>query len=566
MDGNQVLLNGLHDIGIRCFFGVNGGGIIHLAKYLESGMTSASKQMFFTLNEYLSGFAPIGHYLATGKIAACLVTTGAAEKLVSSGASDARFMGVPAVYLLPLNTRASQDTAPMQDVSARGMNLFAQYQAEFGDDVVLINKVGLLADKLAAVVNTLSKFRPAFIFFYPDVLCEKAKYTPLTLAKPAWEAAAQVDALINNLRQIDKTTRIILFVAEEAGVHQVNPKIIAQFADRLSASVLFSVNGSNAATQTIARNLGHILLGGNTSAVRLWQTINQTDILICLGFDVGEYVLNLKPIVVKQCYCFTNKVKAYGQKNNHYAYRVQGAYHQINGNIETSLSYFIQHTANIFLEEKKNPLTLINDLPSIEIDSTKYIDLILFYRKIDALWQPNTIAFDDVCTAYRDRQAILPNPNPNAFFYTANHGSAMGSAFGLGVGAAITNVKSQTFVFSGDGCFRYYVGSMSETAALGLVVFVFCNQVFGIVKSALSHILGDVNPKRYHDCVQPIDYQKISTGMGWKYHCLLPDLTNLSEIMSDAYGKTKQSIFVEVCVHPDQVIGENYRYDNSGHR
>ena len=82
------------------------------------------------------------------------MTTGAAEKLVSSGASDARFMGVPAVYLLPLNTRASQDTAPMQDVSARGMNLFAQYQAEFGDDVVLINKVGLLADKLAAVVNT----------------------------------------------------------------------------------------------------------------------------------------------------------------------------------------------------------------------------------------------------------------------------------------------------------------------------------------------------------------------------------------------------------------------------
>jgi acetolactate synthase-1/2/3 large subunit len=75
------------------------------------------------------------------------------------------------------------------------------------------------------------------------------------------------------------------------------------------------------------------------------------------------------------------------------------------------------------------------------------VDLVELYRHLDTLWQPNSIGFDDVCVAYRDRQSIIDRPNPNIRFYNLSQGSAMGGAFGLGLGAKLADFSQQVFIF-----------------------------------------------------------------------------------------------------------------------
>src|SRR5947208_13809082 len=91
--GNAVLIDTLRRWGVRFFAGVNGGGVVHVAKHLEPygdlAESADPAPRMLTMSEYVSGFVPLGYWLASGRIAGCLTTTGAATKLGGSGMTDA---------------------------------------------------------------------------------------------------------------------------------------------------------------------------------------------------------------------------------------------------------------------------------------------------------------------------------------------------------------------------------------------------------------------------------------------------------------------------------------------
>src|SRR5256884_9511152 len=70
--GNAVLIENLRRWGIRFFAGVNGGGVVHVAKHLEPYYElahSADKaSRMLTMGEYVAGFMPLGHWPAAGRI------------------------------------------------------------------------------------------------------------------------------------------------------------------------------------------------------------------------------------------------------------------------------------------------------------------------------------------------------------------------------------------------------------------------------------------------------------------------------------------------------------------
>ena len=94
--GNAVLIETLRRWGIRFFAGVNGGGVVHVAKHLEPYVDLAQSadpaSHMLTMGEYVAGFVPLGHWLATGRIAGCVTTTGAAESLTMN---STRWRGYP---------------------------------------------------------------------------------------------------------------------------------------------------------------------------------------------------------------------------------------------------------------------------------------------------------------------------------------------------------------------------------------------------------------------------------------------------------------------------------------
>src|SRR5213083_960054 len=177
--GNAVLIDTLRRWGVRFFAGVNGGGVVHVAKHLEPYYElahSADKaSRMLTIGEYVAGFVPLGYWLASGRIAGCVMTTGAATKLGGSGMTDAKLHNIPAVYLIALNSTLSIGNAPLQDVSEHGMNIVPQLEAELGEGCVVIDNINRLEDGLRRAERVLKRRKPVALAFHPDVLSRETE-------------------------------------------------------------------------------------------------------------------------------------------------------------------------------------------------------------------------------------------------------------------------------------------------------------------------------------------------------------------------------------------------------
>ena len=196
----MVLLKALNDWGIRYVYGVTGGGVLELLKHLPALHQQSPR--FITLSEYVAGFAPIGNYLAKSEIAATACVSGAAIKLIGSGMSDAKVLGVPALYLVSLNHSEMENKTPLQDVGRYGMNIVAQLKAEFGEDAIHFSNVESFPECLAKIAQILSAKRPAIFMFHPDLLTKPTKILarpPMT--KQVFDAHDKLEECIDFIAQ-----------------------------------------------------------------------------------------------------------------------------------------------------------------------------------------------------------------------------------------------------------------------------------------------------------------------------------------------------------------------------
>ena len=157
---------------------------------------------------------------------------------------------------------------------------------------------------------------------------------------------------------------------------------------------------------------------------------------------------------------------------------------------------------------------------------------------------------------------MAQRPHPSIPFHTVHDGSAMGGAFGLGVGARAADPSLHTFVFSGDGCWRLYGGALAEASNLGMNLFIINNGRYAIVDKGLEVVIPDWEKERYHGVLNNIDFVAAAKAHGWNGFRLRPDLGNLDEILDACYSASGQSILVDVPIDADQVLGLNPRLYN----
>src|SRR5207244_12651962 len=101
----------------------------------------------------------------------------------------------------------------------------------------------------------------------------------------------------------------------------------------LKAPTVWSVNGANAVDPSNEYGFGHISFGGNERAMELWRSLGKDDVVIALGFDAGEYSLNLAKIPAGHVYHFTDMREAYGHKNGEFRHPVAPEYRQVRGDV-----------------------------------------------------------------------------------------------------------------------------------------------------------------------------------------------------------------------------------------
>lgn len=568
VSGNRILIDTLRRWGITFFAGVNGGGVIHVAKQMEpfTDLSQAADGVtrMLTMSEYAAGFVPLGYYFASGRIAGCVTTTGAATKLGGCGLTDAKLHNVPAVYLIALNSTLSIGQAPLQDVSAYGMNTVPQLQAELGDGCIVIDNMQRLDTQLRRAQEVLAESRPVAIAFHPDILSKPGEADVPWVERPRRFSRADLEEFFRSFPARSAGRRVILYVGSEAARYAGMERLTTHLAEVLRAPTVWSVNGASAVSRTNRYGYGYISFGGNDRAMELWRSITPEDIVIALGFDAGEYSLNLSKIPAGVVWHITDLPAAYGHKHGEFKHRVTGEYHLVRGDlgliVEEILARFgregFPKRPDADLPGSLNTRTISRDVKQ------GCVDFIAFYEMLDRLWRPHSIGFDDVCIAYKDRQYVTQRPHPSIRFFTTHDGSAMGGAFGLGVGAKIADPSLHTFVFTGDGCWRLFGGALADAAALDLRVFIINNGTYAIVDKGLEVVIPEVDKRRYHSRLPGIDFVAAAKAHGWDGYAVKPDLSNLREIIEACYAPRGRSILVDVPVDGDQIVGLNPRLLN----
>ena len=565
--GNFALIDTLRKWGITFYSGVNGGGLIHVAKHLEPflGLEQVGDGVprMHTMSEYVAGFVPLGYYLASGRIAGCLTTTGAATKLGSSGITDAKLHNIPAVYIIALNSTHSIGLSPLQDVSEHGMNVVPQLRAELGDGCIVIDDITKLGAQLEHAQSILAESKPVAIAFHPDILSQTADFNVPKRERPRSFVQADADRFVDGFPKQSVGRRVVIYVGAEAARCPGIKELTTELSEALSAPTVWSVNGANAISPDNRYGFGYISFGGNDEAMKLWRGLTADDIVIALGFDSGEYSLNLGSIPAGHVWHFTEWNEPYGHKGGDFRHRVSGDYNVVRGDIECTLKEVLprlkgklEGRPKVHIPPSLNTRTISREVRNGAVDAVE------FYSELHRSWRPHSIGFDDVCTAYKDRQYVNPRPHPSIPFHTVHDGSAMGGAFGLGVGARAADPSLNTFVFSGDGCWRLYGGALAEAANLGMNLFIINNGTYAIVDKGLEVVIPDVDKGRYHGRLPMIDFVAAAKAHGWDGYKLRPDLGNLDEIMEACYSGSGQSILIDVPIDPDQVIGLNPRLYN----
>jgi acetolactate synthase-1/2/3 large subunit len=566
--GNYWLIETLRRWGITGYSGVNGGGLIHVTKHLQPFEDPSQARdgvpRMLTMSEYVAGFSPVGYYLASGRVGGCITTTGAATKLAGSGMTDAKLHNIPAVYIVALNSTMSIGQAPLQDVSVHGMNIVPQLQAEFGDGCVVLDDIDTMDQQLEQAQSVLLESKPVIICFYPDILSKPAVVDVPSRSRPRGFRQQDVDRFVADFPRIADNRRVIVYVSSEAARWDGMPALTTQLSDLLKAPTVWSVNGANAVSADNRYGYGYISFGGNDAAMKLWRSIGPDDCVIALGFDPGEYSLNLAAVPAGDMWHFTGWNEQYGHIAGEFRHRVKGNYHVVRGDIDMALGAILPQLAArgtgrrpaVDVPERLNDRHITRDVRD------GAVDFIAFYERLNELWRPYSIGFDDVCIAYKDRQYVGQRPHPFIPFHTTHDGSAMGGGFGLGVGAKMADPDLNTFVFTGDGCYRLFGGALADAANLDLRVFIINNGVYGIVDKGLEVVIPDVEKRRYHSSLPSIDFVASARAHGWEGFRVKPDLSNLREILDACYEVEGQSIMVDVPVDANQVIGLNPRLYN----
>ena len=561
-NGYEILFQFFKKLEIKHFFGVTGGGVVHFLKYISPHATD--EPSFLTIDEYSAGYAPLGHFLTSGKVAACVSTLGAATKLLTCGLSDAKQHDIPSIYIVPAYDKSLDGRASLQDSSHFGSNVINQLRAESPEGVFVFDQLDNIPTLLHQAEIQLSSHKPVvFVLTHSALSTEiSTDASPSSLSIEFNENTSNnVDDFINNFQRSSHKKKITVLVGEEMNLYSDAKLLIDQLCEKIHPYLIWSMNGANAVSRNNRYGYGYLGFGGNDLANQHFNNLGDDDVLLVLGACPDEYTVNLQDFTAGQTFFCTNLTDGYGQINGSYSHRSQLKYEQVNCSLKifveeiTKEQYSFENLAAPFAPSNLN--TRIISTPD-----KSYTNMETFYQRLDLWWPENSIAFSDVCLAYKDRQYVTQRPNDNIDFHALYRGSAMGYVLGAAVGSKIADMSKNVFTFTGDGCFKLFAGSLAEAAHLGITLFVLNNSKFSIVDQGLKTILPDTPSEFWHSTVKSIDYCLIAQACGWRSAKLNIDLSNLEELLDSTLTQPNKSLLIEVSVDPDQLLGVNPRVHN----
>lgn len=397
--GYEIIVEALRYWNVHYIAGVTGGGIIHFLSYIDDFSNDLFEERgttgFFNIGEYTAGFMPLGSFLANGSINACIATTGAATKLLSCGISDAKLHDIPALYIIPVSAKSSQDLCPLQDTSAAGSNVVEAIRAEIPNNVFVFDDRRHIYANLYGAAESLANNKPTVLVLEHEALSQSSDIQKIPDIPVIQYDQAEAARFCQDMAIESRNRKIVILAGEELNRYSEAPALLAHLSNLLSAQVVWSINGANAVEHASPRGFGYISFGGNDIAKDLWNSIDNQTLLLSLGASPDEYTTNLEEFEAGATFCATALRFGYGQSEAMLKLRSKSPLYRTLAPLDALLRALIIQFTNKEYHHVPSP-TAPQQLNTRNIAPPRpgHVDTAQFFSILHDCWPENTISFD----------------------------------------------------------------------------------------------------------------------------------------------------------------------------
>lgn len=555
---SDYVIEYLHAQGTKHVFGMSGGAAVHL---FDSAAKHAGVGTTFVAHEQSAAMAADGYYRVSGRMGACIVTSGPGATNLLTGVCCSYYDSVPALMLTgQVATHRLKGERKVRQVGFQetdSLSIYSsvtKYAAQLSDP----NQVASILDRAYAEAEA---GRPGPVLVdIPDDL-QRAHVDTAALSRYATPARARSDGLSEQvqwlLTQISAAKRPVIVLGGGLSTPR-KADALRDFLKHVEVPLLQTWAGLDLVPYDWKHRVGTFGVYGS----RLGNFVVQhADLVVCLGTRLSQ---NLTGGVLST---FASKARIVmvdtdqGEMDKFDGYGME-----IAGRIQCLMEDFLD-TAKVAVKQFKTPCIepwlatidnwraeLPDDIPPVPTDADGYVDAHHFVRQLSHILADDEIVFVDTggnltwtCNNLRVKagQRVL-----SAWNFTP-----MGYALPAGIGGAAAAPDRPITCIIGDGGLQLCLGELATVVRyqLPLKIVLFNNHAHGIQKQTLETWLdGNYVGVDSASGLGLTDFPNVAKAMGLK----VISISKSSEIaakLKEAYA-TPGPVFCNIEINPNQKL------------
>lgn len=486
MNGAEILVKSLEDLGVERIFGYSGAAILPVFDALGK----SSIDIVVNSNEQSCAFGAAGISRSSNKVGVAIVTSGPAITNTLTAVADSNADSIPLLVFAGQVSSGKMGTDEFQHIDVS--NVFAKAAKK----VVLVSQ----ADDIESIVKDAYYFAksgkpgPVVIDLPMDVQFEIGEYhgeNPITFShKYEDERHLGANQCEEFFRLLKNSRRPLLYIGGGLNNRAASERI-REFNRIFGIPSINSLMGKGILDESFATSLGMLGMFGTPYAN---IAIQETDLFIGMGIrwddrvaqKVGESGLN-----ADIAYIDINPIKVQEVRTSRYPK------FSFIGDAATALDDLIQyaksHPVELDIEKwQERVITLKDDCQLTYNTDSKYIQQAEVMEKLSSLL-PCDI---NVTTGVGNHQMLaaqhLKIKHPRSFITSGGFGT-MGFSLPAAIGAHFANPETLTLAIDGDSSIRMNMGEMYTigTRKLPIKVLLLNNRSTGMVRNIQTARYGN---------------------------------------------------------------------------
>lgn len=555
---SDYVINYLHARGTNHVFGMSGGAAVHL---FDSAAKHASVGMTFVAHEQSAAMAADGYYRVSGRMGACIVTSGPGATNLLTGVCCSYYDSVPALMLTgQVATHRLKGERKVRQVGFQETDSLSIYSSvtKYAAQLSNSNQIATILDRAYAEAES---GRPGPVLV--DIPDDLQRSHVDTAVLPRYSAAArelsnelseQVQSL---LAQISAAKRPVIVLGGGLSTPRKADELRG-FLKHVEIPLLQTWAGLDLVPYDWKYRVGTFGVYGS----RLGNfVIQHADLVVCLGTRLSQNLTGgvLSTFAPNARIVMVDADKGEMDKFDGYGIRIAGR-------IQCLMGEFLE-AAEAAIEQYKAPsitpwlatieswrAQLPDDIPMEPADVTGYVDAHHFMHKLSDVLADDEIVFVDTggnltwtCNNLRVKSGQR--------VFSAWNFTPMGYAVAAGIGGSAAAPDRSITCIIGDGGLQLCLGELATVVRyqIPLKIMLFNNHAHGIQKQTLETWLdGNYVGVDAASGLGLTDFTSVATSMGMP----VISISKSSEIRSklkEVYAMSGP-VFCNIEINPNQKL------------